>query len=79
MTDEETMESTEQPQLEDSTPDQPDVSPEEGETVEDIETEEPTEESEPTVEINGEEIPISELKQGYMRQSDYTRKNTRAC
>jgi hypothetical protein len=74
MTDEETMESTEQPQLEDSTPDQPDVSPEEGETVEDIETEEPTEESEPTVEINGEEIPISELKQGYMRQSDYTRK-----
>ena len=26
------------------------------------------------VEVNGEKIPLSELKNGYMRQSDYTRK-----
>jgi len=69
MSEEETTESLEQP-LEDSTTDQPEVSPE-GETDE---TEESTEESEPTVEINGEQVPISELKQGYMRQADYTRK-----
>jgi len=74
MTDEETKESIEQPELQDSTPDQPEVSPEDGGAVEEPQYEEPTEESEPTVEINGEEIPISELKQGYMRQSDYTRK-----
>lgn len=27
-----------------------------------------------TVEVNGEQVPLDELKQGYMRQSDYTRK-----
>ncbi len=75
MLDEETTESTEQPQQEDSSPDQPIVSPE-GETNEETQTEEQPEE-ESTVELDGEQVPLSQIKewkQGHMLQSDYTKK-----
>jgi len=75
MLDEETTESTEQPQTEDSSPDQPIVSPE-GETSEEPQPVEPTQE-EPTVELDGEQVLLSQVKewkQGHMRQEDYTKK-----
>jgi len=63
---EETEDSTVQP--DEDTQEQPEVESEESESTadEDI-SEQPTQDSE-------EEIPVEELKKGYMRQSDYTKK-----
>ncbi len=66
MDQEETEDSTVQP--EEDTQEQPEVESEESESTADEETsEQPQEDSE-------EEIPVEELKKGYMRQSDYTKK-----
>lgn len=67
-------ESTDQPQeVEESNEDQPETeSSEESEISED--EDQPEEESEEFVEIDGEEVPLAELKKGFMRNRDYTQK-----
>lgn len=77
MNEDETMESQDQPlEEEESEVDQPEVESEEGDNSEDdISEEQPEEDSEEgMIEVNGEQVSIEELKSGYMRQSDYTRK-----
>lgn len=55
-----------------------DETPEEGETAEDEELEgEPSEEEEPedpVIDLGEEQVPLSELKEGRLRQQDYSRK-----
>lgn len=68
MTQDETMESLDQP-LEEESQDQPDVESDDELTFED-DDDQPLEESEESE----EEIPVDELKAGYLRQQDYTRK-----
>lgn len=68
MDQEETMESLDQP-LEEESQDQPDVESEDDSAYEETE-EQPEEDSEESE----EEIPVDELKAGYLRQQDYTKK-----
>ena len=56
-----------QPPLQETTPTKPDGGEQKGET------EKPQSEI-TTVDIDGKPVPIDELKKGYLRQSDYTRK-----
>lgn len=70
-----TKESKDQPkpsEEEEESPDQPEESEEEADDEGDDQPE--GEESNITVEIDGQQIPLEELKMGYMRNSDYTRK-----
>jgi len=68
MDQEETMESLDQP-LDEESQDQPDVESDDDSAYEDDE-EQPEEDSEESE----EEIPVDELKAGYLRQQDYTKK-----
>lgn len=67
-------ESIDQPKEEESE-DQPESKESESEESEEETEEENSEESE-LVEVNGEKVSLDELKKGYMRTSDYTKKTT---
>jgi hypothetical protein len=71
MSEDETKESIDQPEKESE--DQPEnESREQDDANEDAD--QPEGESEDTVEVDGKDIPLSELKQGYMREADYRKK-----